>query len=172
MAAEDAADKKPFHTLHTLLATARELVQELSDDPEVERLVRAFRLFPPRDRETIVEVIEKDAAWRRIVERTEAATGIDVRPNPHASLYVHVLDRAGLPAALQPPARDADVIRLGVQTFVDLIPLFFQDGVYAQWTTAAREVAAAATPERRAEAMQLVREVERIIAEAGERGAR
>jgi hypothetical protein len=80
-------------------------------------LIRAFQLFPARDREAILQVIEKDASWRRIVEQTDSATGISVHPNPHASLYVHVLNRVG-----DTEARDADVIRLGVATFVQMLP--------------------------------------------------
>jgi len=46
MAGKEAGDRKPFDALHTLLVTARELAKTLVDDPQLERLVRAFRLFP------------------------------------------------------------------------------------------------------------------------------
>ena len=166
MPAEDAA-KKPFDTLHTLLATARELAKTLSDDAELERLVRAFRMCPERDRETILEVIEKDASWRRIVETTDAVTGISVRPNPHASLYVHVLDSAAADAPLdpEPSPRDADVIRQGVQSFVQLLPLLFQESVHAQWTAAALEIARASDGELRTYAVRLAREVLQLLAD-------
>jgi hypothetical protein len=161
--------EKPLDTLHTLLATARELARALAEDPDLERLVRAFRQFPECDREAILQAVEKDAAWRTIVEKTAGETGITVTPNPHASLYVHVLNRVtDEPLEAQAPPRDADVIRLGVATFVDLIPLFMQPGVRAQWTAAAKEIAEAADPERRALAMELVRAVEAIIRD-GER---
>jgi hypothetical protein len=126
--------------------------------------VHAFRQFPERDRHTILEVIEKDAAWRTVVEKTAAATGITVAPNPHASLFVHVLNQvADAPIAADASPRDADVIRLGVATFVDLIPLFMQPGVRAQWTAAAEEIAQAADGERLELALQLVRAVEAVI---------
>ncbi len=164
MPAEEAVDKKPFDTLHTLLATARELARALSDDPVLERLVRAFRQFPERDRETILQVIEKDAAWRGIVERTDDVTGISVRPNPHASLYVHVLEQAADPLAADTSDRDADVIRRGLRSFVQLLPLLFQEGVHTQWTTAAREIARASGTDLRAYAVRLAREVEQLVA--------
>jgi hypothetical protein len=165
MPANEATDKKPFDTLHTLLATARELAKALSDDPELERLVRAFRLFPERDRETILQVIEKDAAWRAIVERTDDVTGISVRPNPHASLYVHVLGQGAGPLPTETSERDADVIRRGLQSFIRLLPFLFQDGVHAQWTAAAREIARASDPDVRTHAIRLAREVEALVTE-------
>jgi hypothetical protein len=161
----EVADKKPFDTLHTLLATARELARTLSGDPELERLVRAFRLFPERDRETILQVLEKDAAWRGIVERTDDVTGISVRPNPHASLYVHVLEQGADPLAADTSDRDADVIRRGLRSFVQLLPLLFQEGVHTQWTAAAREIAHASGADVRTYAARLAREVEQLVAE-------
>jgi hypothetical protein len=165
MPAGGAADRRPFDTLHTLLSTARELVKSLSDDPELDRLVRAFRLFPERDREAILHVLEKDAAWRNIVERTDDVTGITVRPNPHASLYVHVLAQGADPLAADTADRDADVIRRGLRAFVQLLPLLFQEGVHAQWTAAAREIAGASGTDVRAYAVRLAREVEQLVAE-------
>jgi hypothetical protein len=165
MAAPDVATETPFDALHTLLATARELASSLADDPQVERLVRAFRALPEADREAVVQVVEKDAAWRSIVEQTDAATGITVRPNPRASLYVHVLNQAESPLQADGSQRDADVIRQGVATLVEMLPLLFQEAVHAQWTTAARELAASASFERRELASRLAREVLAVLAE-------
>ena len=67
MSRRPAVQEKPFDALHTLLATARDLAKGLTDDPQLERVVRAFRLFPEADREAILQVLEKDAAWRSIV---------------------------------------------------------------------------------------------------------
>jgi hypothetical protein len=119
-------------------------------------------MFPEADREAILQVLEKDAAWRSIVEKTDDATGITVRPNPHASLYVHILDQAEPEAA----PRDADVIRHGVETFVQMLPLLFQDAVRAQWLAAGRELARSSGAELRALAVRLVRDVEALVAEA------
>ena len=165
MPAGEAIDKKPFDTLHTLLATARELAKALSDDPQLERLVRAIRRFPEHDREPILQVLEKDAAWRAIVERTDDVTGISVRPNPHASLYVHVLEHGTDPLPGATSERDADVIHRGLRAFVQLLPLLFQEAVHAQWTTAAREIARASGADLRALAVRLAREVEQLVAE-------
>lgn len=165
MPAGGAVDQKPFDTLHTLLATARDLARTLSDDPELERLVRAFRLFPERDRTTILQVLEKDAAWRAIVERTDGVSGITVRPNPHASLYVHVLASGTHPLGGETAERDADVIRRGLGILVQIVPLLFQPGVHAHWTAAAIDIARTSGAELRAYAVRLAREVIDLVAQ-------
>ena len=162
MSRRPAVQEKPFDALQTLLATARDLAKGLTDDPQLERVVRAFRMFPEADREAILQVLEKDAAWRNIVEQTDDATGITVRPNPHASLYVHVLEQTE-PA---PSPRDADVIRHGVETFVQMLPLLFQDAVREQWLAAGRDLARSSGAELRALAVRLAQDVEALVAEA------
>jgi hypothetical protein len=130
-ASRDAAAK--LTALRTLLGTARELVAGLASDPLLRRVVEAFMALPEQDREPIARVLERDASWRRIVEHTADVTGITVHPNPHASLYVHVFDAGtGRPLEPDPWPRDTTVIRLGLERFVRLLPLFFQEDVYAQ----------------------------------------
>src|SRR5207249_6967681 len=85
-----------------------------------------------------------------------------------ASLYVHVLDQVtGELLAPGPLQRDGDVIRFGIETFVRLFPLFFQEGVHAQWTAAAREIVRASDAETRGFAVRLAREVLALVDEAG-----
>jgi hypothetical protein len=153
--------------LQALLSSARGLVDDLIHDPLLARLITAFFSLPASDREPILKVLERDATWRRIVPEMTGATGIAVHPNPHASLYVHVLDEVtGQPVEPAPSARDVDVIRLGIQRFVPLLPLFFQEGVREQWTRSARELIRAADPALRELAVQLADDVRRLIAEA------
>jgi hypothetical protein len=168
MSRRPAVQEKPFDALQTLLATARDLAKVLTDDPQLERLVRAFRMFPEADRAAILQVLEKDAAWRSIVEKTDDATGITVRPNPHASLYVHILEQTGgTPIGEpEPSPRDADVIRRGVETFVQMLPLLFQDAVRAQWLAAGRDLAHTSGADLRGLALRLAKDVEALIADA------
>lgn len=152
--------------LRTLLTTANGLVAELMADPLVERLLRAFMTLPGCERETILQVLEKDAAWRQIVEETASATGITVRPNPYASLYLHVFDQVtGQPVEPEPLPRDVDVIRLGVESFVRLLPLLYQDAVRAMWSTAARDIVRTSDVEERRLAIRMTSEVQALIAE-------
>jgi hypothetical protein len=168
----DPGAPRGLDALQTLLTTARELVDGLVTDPQLGRIVRAFSMLPECDREPILKVLEKDAAWRRIVEETAGATGITVHPNPHASLYVHVLDQVtGQPRTPEPLLRDGDVIRLGVETFVRLLPLFFEEGVHAQWTAAARDIVRESDVELRGFAVRLAREVLGLVDEAAAEGA-
>ena len=152
--------------LQMLIGNARELVDRLLRDPILQRLLRAFFELPEGDREPILRVLERDATWRRIVQETSGSTGIAVRPNPHASLYMHVFDeKTGQPLQPEPFARDVDAIRLGIEHFVHLLPLFFQEGVHDQWTRSARELIRRADPELRGYGVRLAEDVLRLIRE-------
>ena len=153
--------------LQVVLATANHLAAELAGDPLLKRILQAFARLPEPDREPILRIIERDATWCRIAEQTADTTGITVRPNPHASLYVHVFDRVAAPS--EPLQRDVDVIRVAMEHFVFLTPLFFQEGVHAQWTAAARELVRMAPPEVSAAVVRLAREVLALIAEGDAR---
>jgi hypothetical protein len=165
VSAPDDRERPPLDTLLSLLTTARAFAAQVVDDPLMERLLGAFSRLPQPDREAIVGVIERDATWCRIVEQTADTTGITVRPNPQASLYVHVLNpRTESPDA--PLRRDVDVIRFGIERFVHMLPFLFQDGVHQQWVASAHELIAEAEPELRAYAVRLCQEVLGLIAEA------
>jgi hypothetical protein len=164
MAADDGASK--LDAIRTLVGTAEALVAGLNDDPLLARLLRAFLALPPGDRETILGVLERDAAWRRIVRETHEVTGIAVRPNPHASLYVHVFDPvSGQPIAPEPLSRDEQVMLLGVDRIVRVLPLLYADGVHAQWWPAAEALAAAADADTRAIVARFARDVLTLVSE-------
>jgi len=57
-------------------------------------LADGVRADPASERETVLGVIERDGNWCRVVEQTAETTGITVRANPRASLYLHVLNPA------------------------------------------------------------------------------
>ena len=166
MSLPDDRGRTSLDTLHALLARAREFAEQSADDPMVERILAAFARLPEPDRETILGIIERDATWCRVVEQTADTTGITVRPNPRASLYVHVLEPRTQPSD-EPTRRDVDVIRFGIEQFVHMLPLFFQEGVHSQWTVAARELITGADPELREYAVRLCQEVLALLADAG-----
>jgi hypothetical protein len=146
--------------LRAILVTAHELATTLAADPLVERILRAFAKLPEPDREPILKIIERDATWCRIADQTSEHAGITVRPNPHASLYVHVVDTPS-----EPLQRDVEVIGVGIERFVHLLPLFFQDGVREQWTASARALIRNTDPELVEYARRLASEVLVLIAE-------
>ena len=151
-------------TLQAILVSAHDLAGQLAPDPLMERVQNAFRRIPEPDRDTILKVIERDATWCRIVEQTASETGVSVRPNPHASLYLHVFSHTEPPS--EPLRRDMEVIRFGIETFVRLLPLFFQEGVHAQWSAAARELADDIDDDLRGYVRQLAAEMLQLAAEA------
>jgi hypothetical protein len=159
-------DRSGLDVLLAMVETAQRFASRLASDPLVGRLLRVFEKLPVPDREPIVRILEREAAWCRIAEQTADTTGITVRPNPHASLYVHVCEPVEGPLR-----RDIDVIRSGLERYVHLAPLLYQEGVHAQWTASARELARDASPELRAHVARLARDVLALIDEADTRGA-
>jgi hypothetical protein len=150
--------------LLTLLTTAERFASQLASDALIARILRAFDKLPAPDREPILRILEREAAWCRIVEQTSEATGITVRPNPHASLYVHVFGQVDEPSV--PLQRDIDVIRAGIERFLHLTPLLMQEGVREQWTASAREIARDADPALRAAVAGIAHAALALVAEA------
>src|SRR5262249_13620614 len=113
---------------------------------------------------------ERDATWCRIVEQTASETGVSVRPNPHASLYLHVFSHTEPPS--EPLRRDMAVIRFAIETFVRLLPPFFQEGVHAPLgpalprRAAAGELADDLDDDLRGYVRQLAAEMLQLAAEA------
>lgn len=160
----DEAPATRLDALRAILMTAHELATRLAGDPFVERILQAFAKLPEPDREPVLKIIERDATWCRIVEQTTDETGITVRPNPHASLYVHVFGQVDTPSG--PLQRDVDVIGFGIERFLRMMPLFFQEGVHEQWTASARALAREADPELLEHLRRLANEVLALIAES------
>jgi hypothetical protein len=160
--ADDPATTR-LDALRAILVSAHDLAARLSGDPFLERVLRVFSTIPEPDRDTILRVIERDGTWCRIVEQTADTTGVTVRPNPNASLYVHVFGQGEVPSA--PLRRDIDVIRFGIERFINLLPLIFQEGVHEQWLVAARELARDLDPELVEYVARLANEVLVLVAE-------
>lgn len=163
MARRDDRGPTPLGELEALLSCAQEVAQRLTSDPLIGRLLTAFARLPASDRETVLGIIERDGNWCRVVEQTSDTTRINVRVNPHASLYLHVLDPSEVPD--KPMQRDIDVIAQGIEQFLHLLPLLFQEGVHLQWTASAKALAAAADTETRRLAVRMAREVLAIVGE-------
>jgi hypothetical protein len=142
--------------LIALLGEAGGVAGRLAADPLLVRLLQVFHRFPEPDREVLIGVLEREAAWCSIVAQTTGTTGITVRPNPFSSLYVQVV---GSPPPAEPSERDVDVIRVGIERLLHLVPLLFDDAVHAQWTASARMLARLVDPALGRRVVQLAREV-------------
>lgn len=148
--------------LIAVLGEAGGMGRGLLNDGVLVRLLTAFHDLPESDREVLVGVLEREAAWCQIVAQTAGTTGITVRPNPFASFYVQVV---GAPEQPKPSERDVDVIRLGLERFLHLIPLLFDANIHAQWTASARVLARLIDPAIGRDVARLAREVLAIAAE-------
>jgi hypothetical protein len=78
-------------TLAALLQAASHIVDELSGEL-IGRVLDVLGKFPAADRNFILEVLEREARSRALAEATGATTGLALRPNPNARLYVRVVD--------------------------------------------------------------------------------
>jgi len=145
--------------LRTILTQAQGVARRLASDPLVGRLLEAFARIPEPDREVIVGILEREAAWCRIVEQTADTAGITVRPNPFASLYVQVV----APEPPRPSDRDVDVVRVGIERFLHLVPYLLDDGVRAQWAASARQLANGSDRTLAAGVARIAREVLAIV---------
>ena len=84
--------RETFAALDTLLESATTFADDLATDHLFDRLQRAFCQMPPGDRETILQVLEREVECRCLTRGTgDLATGYDTRPNPNARLYLRVL---------------------------------------------------------------------------------
>src|SRR5882724_10341854 len=76
--------------LRSLLSAAADLAGQIAD-PLLERLVAVFRRLPAEDREVIIGILEREAESREVGDATAGTTGLALRPNPGARLYVRVI---------------------------------------------------------------------------------
>jgi hypothetical protein len=157
--ADDAA-LVALEALVALLGEAGGVAAGLAADPLLVRLLKVFHRLPGPDREVLIGVLEREAAWCSIVAQTTGTTGITVRPNPFASFYVQVV---GPPPPAEPSERDIDVIRVGIERLLHLVPLLFDDSVHVQWNASARNLARLIDPVLGRRVVQLAREVVAIV---------
>lgn len=154
--ATGAADK--IDALGTLLRTAGNLVRDLIADPEVARLLTIFARLPVHDRRDIVDILEREEAFRRLATSVGPATGMQLpRPNPNAQLYVRVVDgETNVPA-------DNEQIILATQRFVRQLPLLFLPAVRDRWLAAAESVLPTITSEERDALARLAHECLELV---------
>ena len=88
-------DDRPTDTIATLqhvLASAARIAQDLAGDPLLPRVLDVFSRMPKEDRETIVNVIDREVDLRNMA-KTPSVSGMSVtKPNPHARLYFRVTE--------------------------------------------------------------------------------
>jgi len=82
-------------TLQDLLAAAARIASELSQDTLLPRLIDVFARMPTEDRETIVQILEREVDLRNLA-KDAASTALGgphaARVNPNARLYLRTAD--------------------------------------------------------------------------------
>src|SRR4029450_9781165 len=97
--------------LQHVLASAARIAQDLADDPLLPRVLDVFSRMPKEDRETIVNVIDREVDLRNMA-KTASLSGLSVtKPNPHARLYFRVTDTSEPVPSVSPPG----IVRGGVR---------------------------------------------------------
>ena len=139
--------------LHALLSSASALLDDLAGSDLADRLRRVFARMPQGDRETILQVLEREVEYRCFTRGTgDVATGYDTRPNPNARLYLRILTDPQ-----PPPLMDHD--ELVVANHRGLRVLRHVLGpLHDVWRDAMADAAALLAPEERAAARQILAE--------------
>ena len=87
---------RPTDTLATLehvLASAARIARDLADDAHLPRLLDVYARMPAEDRETVLNILEREVDLRNLAKDVPALSGVQVaRPNPNARLYFRVSD--------------------------------------------------------------------------------
>lgn len=146
--------------LRALLTTAQQLSNDLAADPVVGRLLHAFLGLPPEDRDVVTSVVERGATWKRVTDHTAELTGVRLRANPQARLFVHVVDPEG---AVNFAAQDHDELLLGALRLARVATLLEDPGVRALWTQPAIEAFRMVEPADREACVRLARSMIELI---------
>ena len=124
------ADRAPdtLSTLQNVLASAARLAQDIAADPVLPRLLDIVRRMPAEDRETVVNVLEREVDLRNLSKEAPSGSlsGLNVtKPNPNARLYFRVADNEPAPYVapeeiVQAVIRAARVLRRASERGSDL----------------------------------------------------
>jgi hypothetical protein len=159
----DVAPSAQLAALRALLETARDLAARVDDDPTIGRLLRAFLTLPPDDRDVVVGVLERGTAWRRIADCVADVTGVELRANPQARLFVRVVEpRDGALTLEQEPPE----ILLGALRIMKQAALLLRPEVAERWRAPALEAFRMIDAEEREACVRLVRHVLALLAGA------
>jgi hypothetical protein len=151
--------------LRGLLSAAVELAGQIAD-PLLERLVAVFRRLPEEDREVIIGILEREAASREVGDATGGTTGLTLRPNPGARLYVRVI--------APEPSIEQDKIIIASARAIRMLHKVIEP-IHDRWRVAMLETFRGLESEERAtvvrfnrDMLAMVDEVERELARAGD----
>jgi hypothetical protein len=152
-------------TLRTLLATAKDLVERVADDPVRTRWLRLFDRIPIDDRAVLIGVLEREIGLRTATEDEGAVVmGYGLRPNPNARLYFRTVEKT--PDAM--PFFDRDQMVHATLRGVQIMRLLVTPDFFDEWRAATRDAYGQLDDEGRA----VVRRVVAAVLEALDASAR
>jgi hypothetical protein len=147
-------------TLHTLLESASRLVDDLTGDPQVARLVHLFSRLPLEDRPVLLSILEREVGLRLATgEGATAFTGLGARMNPNARLYLRSMDKAAPPAS----ALEHDELVFMSVRATRIMRMVLRPEVHDRWRAALMEAFALLEPAEREELATVVREVLEMV---------
>jgi hypothetical protein len=150
-----------IQTLTAILDAASYIVDELRGDL-VGRLIDVLDKFPPQDREFVVDLLEREARSRSLAEATGATTGLSLRRNPNARLYVRVVDHV----AASPEHEKIVTAALRSMRMVHAVIMPIRE----RWLAAMRSAIDMLDPAERAGVAQYTRDILALVEEAGASG--
>src|SRR5258705_8358982 len=141
--------------LRGLLAAAVDLAGQIAD-PLLERLVAVFRTLPEEDREVIIGILEREAESRRMGDATAGTTGLMLRPNPYARLYVRVI--------APEPSIEQDKIIIASARAIRMLHKVIEP-IHDRWREAMLETFRGLEPEERASVVRFNRDMLAMVEE-------
>ena len=152
-----------LETLRAMLDAATTILADVAgSDSLFPRLWSVFGRMPPEDREAIVGILEHEVDARLLAMTVaDAMTGITLRPNPGARLYLRVVDG-------EPHSSRDEMIRGTVRA----MRMYHRiaDSVHAEWETTAIGAIGALAPDERAGVVAFCRRLCELV-DACERAA-
>lgn len=154
---EDPKALAGLGALRDLLETAQLLVADLGSmtDPLALRLLQIFARVPAQDRTVIIDILEREVERRLLAETfADGTTGIRLRPNPNARLYLRVIDRE--------PELNAEEMLCGTVRAFSMYHKAFQT-IREDWVPTALEALRSLDPAARESVGRLARELAALV---------
>jgi hypothetical protein len=149
-----------------LLNAASKVANSLAGDPQVERILTVFNKFPKADRETLLNVLQREANYKAVESTVGGITGLGLRPNPNAKFYVRVIDEEKVVslAEKEPPADHDRIVLTSMRAMRTVISAIAP--IYSRWKRATQDALAALSPEERGTIAKLARDVLTMVEDA------
>jgi hypothetical protein len=153
----NGTDAGMLPTLAALLQDAAHRVDDILGDPLLVRLLTIFGKVPVNDREVLVGLLEREVQAKVLTDATAGTmTGLTLRPNPNARLYVRVVETE--------PAHENEKIILASMRAMRLVGQVVAP-MRDRWRAATLESLSRLEPDERTDIANFCRDVLALAAE-------